>query len=210
MQIEQMVLGGFATNCYLVTGPQPGVCLLIDPADSGPQLVRTLEQKGLEPAAVLLTHGHYDHILAVPALQARWPWLPVYCHPLDVPAETVEYDMGQTFPTVAAFGNLKPLAEGETLELAGLEIAVLHTPGHTPGSVTFAVGDTLFTGDTLFCESIGRTDFAGGSDAQMAASLRRLAELPGDWRVLPGHEMETTLQHEREQNPYLKLVMRGR
>lgn len=210
MQIECMVLGGFATNCYLVTGPQPGVCLLVDPADSGRRLVKLLEQKRLEPAAVLLTHGHYDHILAVPELQARWPQLPVYCHPLDVPAETVEYDMGRAFPTVAAFRNRKPLAEGQKLDLAGLKITVLHTPGHTPGSVTFAVEDTLFTGDTLFCGSIGRTDFAGGDDAQMTASLRRLGSLDGDWRVLPGHETETTLQHEREHNPYLRLAMRGR
>ena len=176
----------------------------MDPADNGPRLVRLLEEEGLTPAAVLLTHGHYDHILAVPALQERWPDLPVYCHPLDVPAKKTERDMGRVFPTVAAFKNLTPLADGQALDIAGLAIAVLHTPGHTPGSVTFMTGDVLFTGDTLFCRSIGRTDFIGGDDRQMAASLRRLADLPGDFRVLPGHDEATVLSQERRFNPWLQ------
>ncbi len=154
---------------------------------------------------MLLTHGHYDHILAVPALQKRWPDLPVWCHPLDVPREMTERDMGRVYPTVAAFRNLRPLAEGDSLTVAGLRIDVMHTPGHTPGSVTFRIGDVLFTGDTLFCRSIGRTDFAGGDDSQMAASLRRLAALPGDYRVLPGHEEATVLSQERLYNPYLRM-----
>ena len=153
---------------------------------------------------MLLTHGHYDHILAVPALQQRWPGLPVYCHPLDVPKETVEYDMGQTFPTVAAFANLQPLTEGQQLTAAGIPFRVLHTPGHTPGSVCFVSGDVMFSGDTLFYRSIGRTDFAGGSIPQMKASLQRLADLPGDYQVLPGHEGATLLSEERRSNPYLR------
>lgn len=209
MNIESIVLGDFFTNCYLITGPQPGVCLLVDPADSGEVLAAQLEQRGLAPAAILLTHGHYDHILAVPALQARWPKLPVYCHPLDVPAEKTEYDMGRAFPTVAAFDEVRSLADGQVLDLAGLSIKVLHTPGHTPGSVTFAVEDVLFTGDTLFCGDIGRTDFPGGDDRQMAGSLRKLAALPGDWRVLPGHEEATSLQRERECNPWLRAAVQG-
>lgn len=209
MQVERFVLGMFATNCYLLTGGRQDSCLLIDPADNGRQLVRLLEQRQLRPEAVLLTHSHYDHILAVPDLQARWPELPVYCHPLDVPAQKTERDMGMEFPTVAAFSHLRPLREGQVLDLAGLTVTVLHTPGHTPGSVTFAIEDTLFTGDTLFCGSIGRTDFPGGDDAQMAASLRRLAALPGDPRVLAGHESETTLDRERRHNPYLLSLSGG-
>ncbi len=204
MHIEPMVLGDFFTNCYIVYKTAPGPCLVIDPADSGPKLISRLEELSLSPAAVLLTHGHYDHILAVPALQERWPDLPVYCHPLDVPGEKTERDMGRVFPTVAAFQNLQPLEDGQELELAGFPIGVLHTPGHTPGSVTFMVEDVLFTGDTLFCRDIGRTDFAGGDDRQMEASLRRLADLPGDFRVLPGHEEATVLSQERLFNPYLR------
>lgn len=206
MQLNRFVLGPYGTNCYLIHGTEEGKCLLVDPADAGARLVRQLESMGLVPEAVLLTHGHYDHILAVPELQKRWSDLPVYCHPFDIPKEKTEYDMGQVFPTVAAFSNVLPLQEGQTLCLMGLEIKVLHTPGHTPGSVTFQVGDVLFTGDTLFYESIGRTDFAGGDIEQMSRSLARLRDLAGDWHVLPGHDSPTVMSHERKNNPYLQML----
>lgn len=206
MQLKHFILGPYGTNCYLAYGEEAGKCVLIDPADAGDRLVRVLQELALEPAAVLLTHGHYDHILAVPALQKQWPELPVYCHPLDVPDALTEEDMGQTFPTVKAFANLRSLAEGQTVTAAGIDFAVLHTPGHTPGSVVFLAGEVMFSGDVLFYESIGRTDFAGGDDRQMAASLRRLRELPGDYHVLPGHDSFTTLSHERQNNPWLRMA----
>lgn len=207
MQIDRLILGEYATNCYILSGGQAGRCVLIDPADNAPQLLARLEKAGLVPEAVLLTHSHYDHLLAVPGLQARWPQLPVYCHPLDVPKDTVEYEGRRAFPTVAAFANLQPLGDGDCLLLAGLTLTVLHTPGHTPGSVCFAADDALFSGDTLFLESIGRTDFAGGDDRQMARSLARLAALPqDDCPVYPGHDDPTTLAHERRFNPWLRRL----
>lgn len=204
MHIEQIVVGDFATNCYIVPGATPGTCVIVDPADGGKALLALLDRLGLRPVAVLLTHGHYDHILAVPDLQERWPDLPVYCHPLDISKELVEYDMGKTYPTVAAFHNVHLLSDGQALTLAGLTVEVLATPGHTPGSVTFRVGDALFTGDTLFCEDIGRTDFEGGDMGAMKTSLARLAALEGDYQVLPGHDETSTLSHEKQHNPYLK------
>ena len=111
--------------------------------------------------------------------------------------------MGMVFPTVTAFANVRGLEEGQELKLAGIKFQVIHTPGHTPGSVTFLAESSMFTGDTLFCGSIGRTDFAGGSMKQMRSSLRRLAFMPGDWLVYPGHEELTKLEIERKWNPYL-------
>ena len=209
MQISQMTLGMYQTNCYILNQQGCSECVLIDPADEPKKVLAKLEQLQLTPVAVLLTHGHYDHILAVPALQQKWPELPVYCHELDRPDALTEEDMGQTFPTVTSFKNLRPLQEGETLELGGITFQVLHTPGHTPGSVTFAAGKDLFVGDTLFRGSIGRTDFAGGDDRQMAQSLARLAALPGDYNVYPGHEGTTTLERERRMNPWLSRFCRG-
>lgn len=206
MEMRCMVAGDFFTNCYIVWGGAPGRAVLIDPADNAPGLLDLLDGLELIPEAVLLTHGHYDHILAVPGLQKRWPDLPVYCHPLDVPQALTERDMGRTYPTVASFANLRPLAGGQALTLAGLAIRVLHTPGHTPGSVTFQTGEALFTGDTLFHGDIGRTDFAGGDDRQMNASLAKLAALEGDFRVLPGHEEDSTLEEERRGNPWLRAA----
>ena len=206
MEIRCMVAGDFFTNCYVVWGGAAGQAVLIDPADDASALLELLDGLGLVPQAVLLTHGHYDHILAVPGLRERWPSLPVWCHPLDVPQALTERDMGRTYPTVAAFGSLRPLAQGQELNLAGMTFRVLHTPGHTPGSVTFQAGDALFTGDTLFRGSIGRTDFAGGNDAQMAGSLARLAALEGDFRIFPGHQGATTLEEERRRNPWLRAA----
>lgn len=203
MQVQQFVLGMFETNCYIVTGRETGKCVLIDPADDAGTLISYMEEKKLEPEVVLLTHGHYDHFLAIPKLQERWPNLPVYCHPLDCPKELEEHDMGMVFPTVTAFANVRGLEEGQELNFVGISFRVIHTPGHTRGSVVFLAEDAMFTGDTLFCGSIGRTDFAGGSMKQMRESLKRLAAMPGEWLVYPGHEDTTKLSIERKLNPYL-------
>ena len=163
MQVQHLVLGMFETNGYIISGNCPGKCILIDPAADGNILIECMKKQNMVPEAILLTHGHYDHFLAVPDLQKKWPKLPVYCHPKDCPEEKEEYDMGMVFPTVSAFSNVRPIVEGDVLKIAGFEIQVMETPGHTPGSVTFFVENAMFTGDTLFQGSIGRTDFAGVS-----------------------------------------------
>ena len=192
----------------MLRGSDPAKCAVIDPADNGREICGTLERLGTTPDAILLTHGHYDHFLAVPYLQERWPSLPVYCHALDCPRETEEDDEGVIYPTVSAFRNLRHYGDGDSLTIGGLNVQVMTTPGHTLGSVTLIVEDALFTGDTLFKGDIGRTDFKGGDDKAMMQSLARLASLKGNYRVFPGHDAATTLSDELEQNPYLKIAQK--
>ena len=208
MEINVLHLGELGTNCYIFRETGSAACGIIDPGGQGEQVAEWLKGQGLEPEAILLTHGHFDHILGIPGLRGTWPDLPVYCHPADVGKGETTGLFGQRFPTVSSFGNVTPYREGDAVTVAGVELDVLETPGHTPGSVTLRAGDVLFTGDTLFAGSMGRTDFEGGDGKAMMASLRRLAELEGDYRVLPGHEEQTTLERERQTNDCLRTAMR--
>ena len=166
-----------------------------------------LNKQRLEPEAVLLTHGHFDHILGIPGLRKAWPDLPVYCHPADIGVGDTTRVFGENFPTVSSFGNAIPYREGDVVQIAGIDVEVLETPGHTPGSVVLRAGDVLFTGDTLFAGSMGRTDLPGGDEGQIMKSLRRLYELEGDYQVLPGHEGQSTLEQERKSNYCLRMAM---
>ena len=145
--------------------------------------------------AILLTHGHFDHVGGVKEIAAETGCDVYLCaDELTMPPQMTA---GQLYYT-------KTYGEGDTLHLAGLTISVIRTPGHTPGSVCLLIDDAMFSGDTLFASSCGRTDFPGGSDAAMRASLRRLAGLSTDYRVYPGHGMDTTLAEEKRYNPYLR------
>lgn len=199
MDVRTLYLPEVYTNCYLLV--DGGDAAVIDPGqDVTDTLLRLAADNGWTYRAVYLTHGHYDHVGGVAALRRALPGLPVYLHRADAGQDT------QLFPT-AHLGPLTFWEDGEKLTLGSLCVELLHTPGHTPGSVALLCGDCLFTGDTLFRGSMGRTDFPGGDDAAMAASLRRLAALPGDYRVYPGHDRPTTLEEERHHNPYLREAM---
>ena len=209
MEINVLPLGQLGTNCYIFHQKGSSQCGIVDPGDQGDQLAQWLKNRGLEPEAILLTHGHFDHILGIPGLRTAWPDLPIYCHPADFGTGETTNLFGQPFPTVSSFGNVIPYREGDRVTVAGVELEVLETPGHTPGSVTLRAGDTLFTGDTLFAGSMGRTDFEGGDEKAMMASLRRLAELEGDYQVLPGHEGQSTLEQERKTNYCVRMAVGG-
>ncbi len=200
MNIQTMCVGPIETNCYFLE--DSGYLAIIDPGDQAQDIQKAVEELGADPVYILLTHGHYDHTTAVPALHRAYPQAKIYIHQSDA------YGAGTTmFPLIGQVEELLFYTEGDTLPLGTQMIEVLHTPGHSKGSVTLKVGDTLFCGDTLFAGSCGRTDLRGGSYEEILDSLGRLGKLEGDFRVLPGHGPETTLEEEREYNPYLRMGM---
>ena len=207
--------GAFAANCYLVA-PAPGEeCVIIDPGqDAERGIEELLDRYRLKPVAVLLTHGHIDHMWSVaPVCGAKG--IPAYVHPddralLSDPGKGLDLMVKQQFLGGMTFSepdDVKALEDGEVVPLAGLDFRVGHTPGHTPGSVTFRSGaddlDALFTGDLLFAGSIGRTDLPGGDHETILKSLARALTLPAATVVLPGHGPTTTIGDERKTNPFL-------
>lgn len=211
MQIKVLRLGQVVTNCYILADEAARLCTVIDPADHGEQIAMAIRQEGWTPTEVWLTHSHFDHILGIPGLRTVWPDLPVFCHPLDMEDHQPTTRMfGVDVPTVWSFGNLEPYEDGDIMEIGDIQAEVLHTPGHTPGSVCLMTGDVMFSGDTLFSGSCGRTDFPGGSRTDLTCSLGRLAALEENYQVLPGHGPASTLAEEKRWNPYLSQFASGR
>lgn len=200
MKIVPMQVGQIGTNCYLLEDEASRAAAVVDPGGEAGRILAQVEADGVQVQCILLTHGHFDHTDAVEELRAAWPGAPVYLHPEDAALLG-----GDVMPDI---GETVPYGDGDTVRLGNLEIRVLHTPGHTPGGVTLQVEDALFTGDTLFQGSMGRTDL-GGSYRQIMASLKRLGELDGDFRVLPGHMDASTLEQERVSNYFMQEAMRG-
>ena len=200
MNIKTMQVGPLGTNCYLLEDEHTHAAAVIDPGGDGARIEAQLRADGAELKRILLTHAHFDHTGGVAELHKALPDVPVYLHPADA-----ELLGSQVFPAIGV--PTVPYKDEDTLKLGSLTISVLHTPGHTPGGVCLKVGDALVTGDTLFQGSMGRTDFAGGSYEQIMASLKRLAALPGDYHVLPGHMGTSTLEAERKSNYYMQEAM---
>jgi glyoxylase-like metal-dependent hydrolase (beta-lactamase superfamily II) len=195
--------GMLEMNGYLAVAPG-GEAALIDAPPDAAAVLRIAGENGASVKKILLTHGHYDHIEGLAEI-AGSTGAKVYIHPLDARMLSDPRANLSGAGGVSWSGVSEPAADGGVIELAGLKISVLHTPGHTPGSVCYAAGDVIFSGDTLFCLSVGRTDLPGGDGAAQAASLKKLAayyEKHGDRKVLPGHDRETSLSFEVENNPY--------
>ena len=202
MQVKVLQVGPIGTNCYLLEDEKAHVAAVIDPGDEAGRILQVIKDDGVDVKYILLTHGHYDHTTAVPELHQALPQAEIYIHKADANGAG-----SRLFPLAGQIPDLKFYDEGDALTLGELTIQVLHTPGHSIGSVTLKVGDVLFCGDTLFAGSCGRTDLAGGSYAEIMASLKKLGQLPGDYHVCPGHDVTSTLERERRSNPFLREAM---
>lgn len=203
MKIEAQQVGQLMTNCYIVWDENTKNAAVIDPGDDGAFLADCLRKKGLSLCKILLTHGHFDHIGGVAELlEASGAAPEIYISEADLALPSVFGENVQLDPARMTFWK-----EGDTVTMDGISFQVLSTPGHTPGSVCLICGDVIFSGDTLFQGSCGRTDFPGGSWAEMAESLRRLYNLPGNYTVFSGHTGSTTLERERKTNMFMQSAL---
>ncbi len=204
LTIKTLVVGFVQTNCYLAYDESTKEGFLVDPGDNAPRILDEINRLGVRVMDIILTHSHFDHILALADVAAA-TGAKVAIHE----SEAAGIEAPGT-ATVRALGlpslQIKPakadilLRDGDTIDCAGERLTVLHTPGHTVGSICIDTGKVLFSGDTLFEDDCGRCDLPGGDYGVMLASLRRLAELPGDRVVYPGHDVSTTLARERQVN----------
>lgn len=202
MKVKMMQVGPIGTNCYILEDETAKRAAVIDPGDEADRILSILKGMDSQVDYILLTHGHYDHTTAVPELHQALPNAKIYIHQADANGAG-----SRLFPLAGQVDDLLLYDEGDTLPLGTLTIHVLHTPGHSPGSVTLKVRDVLFTGDTLFAGDCGRTDLRGGSYEQILSSLGRLGRLEGNYHICPGHEETSTMDRERQVNRYLKEGM---
>ena len=197
MLIKTLPVGHLETNCYVVTDEATLECAVIDPGAESNTILGYIEDNHLKCRAVMLTHAHFDHIGALDAVLAE-TGAEFYVN------RNEEREGSGGMPGFKAPEGTHYYSEGDEVKVGSLTFRVLDTPGHTAGGVSLVCGDALFTGDTLFRLSCGRTDFPGGDMNTELKSLKKLAELPGDYDVYPGHDMSSRLSVEREHNPYMR------
>ncbi|MBQ3196257.1 MAG: MBL fold metallo-hydrolase [Clostridia bacterium] len=206
--VKRIVVGSLGTNCYVIKQEGTRAAVVIDPGDDSILIKSALHDMDAYPALILLTHGHFDHILAVDRLRTEKTQVAIH-----------KADANMLLERDLISGILKenpwPFKKADIIfedndryqSLCGYDFQVIHTPGHTEGSVCYIFDDMMFTGDTLFRGGMGRTDFQGGDLKKMMASLRLLHNMPGDYGVYPGHERESTLSDERKYNPYMRKAV---
>lgn len=200
MLVKTLQVGMLETNCYIVTDEDTMECAVIDPGAESNAILDYIETHNLKTAAIMLTHGHFDHHMA----------LETVCEAVNAPVYLSSKEIDRNGQNerlkVEPNSDMKYCTEGDEINVGELVFKVLETPGHSPGSLTYICEDALFTGDTLFCGDCGRTDLDGGDRDTMLKSLRKLAALQGDFEVYPGHDEATTLDFERRNNLDMRIA----
>jgi hydroxyacylglutathione hydrolase len=212
LDVQMLTVGPVAENCFVLRREGSGSGLIVDPGEEPDRILKTVEEMGVRVEAILLTHCHFDHIGAV-APVATITGAPVYCPKLETPvlADIMAFVPFSGFGPFESYDADETVEGGETLELTGLTIDVIATPGHSPGHVTYSVRDeeAIFSGDVLFQGSVGRVDLPGGDGPTLLRSIATLIEtLPAETGVYPGHMGVTTLEAERATNPFLAELAR--
>ena len=206
LELQQCVLGPVYTNCYIAKNKETGEALIIDPADSPSKIELKVNAMGARPVAVLLTHGHFDHIMGVEAVREKYQ-IPVYaCRQEEEMLREPEINMTAHCGRDCSIAPDVFLEDLDVVKIAGFSVQMIHTPGHTKGSCCYYLKDeaVLFSGDTVFYGSVGRTDFPGGSTAQIVQSLHKLVDsLPEETEVFPGHDVSTSIGYEKRYNPFV-------
>lgn len=211
--VHGIVVGVFAENCWVIGNRRTGEAICIDPGDNPEEILAMARDMGVRIKAIANSHGHLDHVMGVRGVKQA-TGAPFFIHPADL--EIVRGSAALAARWLGAEVEPPPdpdglLADGDEVDVDGVKLKVIHTPGHTPGSVSFYVNGLLFSGDTLFQGSIGRTDLPGGDyDLEMSSIIDRLLALPDDTIVLPGHMAQTTIGQERQRNPYVRMELERR
>lgn len=206
MKVERFLTGILSTNCYVAWNEQTKEAVIVDPAAYSKKLAEFLREEGLKPQAVLLTHGHFDHIMGIDGMREKFQ-VPVYASEKEQEIlQDARLNLSAAYGGGYTFSDATCVRDGEELEIAGMKIKVIETPGHTAGGCCYYIAEeeALFSGDSLFCASIGRTDFPTGSSSQLVRAVRdKLLVLPEETMVYPGHMEETTIGYERKHNPFI-------
>ncbi len=206
MNVERFVLGSMGTNCYLLENEENKELVIVDPAICSDYLISHVKSKGYTPKAILLTHAHFDHVMGIDGWLKEFD-IPVYLHEEEKEIlENPRLNLSQVFGTEYSYDHVQCLKDGDEISIAGILLQVIHTPGHTKGGCCYYAEseNVLISGDTLFCQSVGRSDFPTGDMGTLANSIReKLFCLPEDTLVYPGHDRQTCIADEKRLNPFV-------
>lgn len=205
MHIDKIVVGQLDVNCYILSDESTTEAMIIDPGDEYERISDLIDARGFKPKYIVFTHAHYDHVCAAKELKDKYKAL-IIMHEDELTVYNITKELciswgyePEDFPLPDIL-----VKDGDNISVGTTVFGVIHTPGHTPGSICIYGGNTLFTGDTLFSGSAGRTDLPGGNTERLFSSLQRIASLPSDTKVLCGHGNETTIENEIKRNPFIK------